>query len=88
VPNFAFKDGEGNECYLSYKIAEFIKYMIDINDQLDYDLYKELDYNRLLRKENEELKEEYNCLEEEFERFHEGKVSGIEIGITNNNLLS
>lgn len=24
----------------------------------------------------------------EFERFHEGKVSGIEIDITNNNLLN
>jgi hypothetical protein len=51
-------------------------------------LYKELDYNRLLRKENEELKEKYICLEEEFEKFREGKVNGIKVDITNNNLLN
>jgi hypothetical protein len=55
-------------------MAEFIKYMIDSNDQLDYDLYKELDYNRLLRKENEELKEECNCLEAELEALKENSA--------------
>jgi hypothetical protein len=37
VPNFVFEDDKGNECCLSYKMAEFIKYMIDSNNQLDYD---------------------------------------------------
>lgn len=87
VPNFVFEDDKGNECCLSYKMAEFIKYMIDSTDQLDYDLCKELDYSRLLRKENEELKEEYNCLEEEFERFREGSL-GVEINLSNNGLLN
>ena len=64
IKNFKFKDS-----ILSYNIALEIYNLIVLNEELQEDLLKEKDYNRLLRIENDILTQEadkaYEILEEE-----------------------